>query len=47
VQLSFVLPAGQRGARFVVVEGGRGLGPGTFEIGGEASPFHGVAGWPL
>jgi hypothetical protein len=47
VQLSFVLPSGQRGARFVVVEGRGALGPGVFEIGGEASPFHGAAGWPL
>jgi hypothetical protein len=47
VPLTFVLPAGPRGARFVVVEGARSLGPGTFEIGGEGSPFHGVAGWPL
>jgi hypothetical protein len=47
VQLSFVLPPGQRGSRFVVVEGRGALGPGTFEIGGEASPFHGAVGWPL
>jgi hypothetical protein len=47
VRLSFVLPPGQRGTRFVVVEGRGTLGPGTFEIGGEASPFHGAAGWPL
>jgi hypothetical protein len=47
VPLSFPAPADLRGARFVVVEGGGGLGPGTFEIGGESSPFHGVAGWPL
>jgi hypothetical protein len=43
VQLTFLLGAGQRPARFVVVEGG-GFSP---EIGGEGSPFHGVAGWPL
>jgi len=47
VLLSFPAAAGLRGARFVVVEGGGGIGPGTFEIGGEGSPFHGVAGWPL
>lgn len=48
VQLAFPVPAGRRGDRFVVVEGGGGgLSPGTFEIGGEGSPFHGVAGWPL
>jgi len=43
VQLTFVLPPGRHPARFVVVEGG-GFAP---EIGGESSPFHGVAGWPL
>jgi hypothetical protein len=43
VQLTFVVPPGGRPARFVVVEGG-GFSP---EIGGEGSPFHGVAGWPL
>lgn len=47
VTLTFVVPSGARGARFVVVEGTRGLGPGTFEIGGEGSPLHRVAGWPL
>ena len=47
VHLAFALPDGRRAARFVVVEGGGGLGPGTFEIGGEGSPFHGAAGWPL
>jgi hypothetical protein len=43
VQLTFVLSPGQRPSRFAVVEGG-GFSP---EIGGEGSPFHGVAGWPL
>jgi hypothetical protein len=43
VRLTFVLPPGRRPARFVVVEGG-GFTP---EIGGEGSPFQGVAGWPL
>ncbi|HYW28139.1 MAG TPA: hypothetical protein VE953_28460 [Terriglobales bacterium] len=47
VSLTFLVPSGQRGVRFVVVEGAGTLGPGTFEIGGEGSPFHGVAGWPL
>jgi hypothetical protein len=47
VWLTFVVPGGPLAARFVVVEGGGGLGPGTFEIGGEGSPFHSVAGWPL
>ena len=47
VLLSFPAAAGLRGARFVVVEGGGGIGPGTFEIGGEGSPFHRRAGWPL
>ena len=42
VPLTFALASGQRPARFVVVEGG--FSP---EIGGEGSPFHGVAGWPL
>jgi len=47
VRLAFAAPPG-RGARFVVVEGDTGgVGPGTFEIGGEASPFHARAGWPL
>jgi hypothetical protein len=45
VRLTFLLGAGQRPSRFVVVEGGGGgFSP---EIGGEGSPFHGVAGWPL
>lgn len=47
VPLTFAVPSGQRALRFVVVEGAGGLGPGTFEIGGEGSPFHGVAGWRL
>jgi hypothetical protein len=47
VRLAFTWPGDVRGARFVVVEGGGGLGPGTFEIGGEGSPFHSAAGWPL
>jgi len=47
VQLAFAAPAGARDVRFVVVEGGDGFGPGTFEIGGEGSPFHARAGWPL
>jgi len=40
-------PADLGGARFVVVEGAGGFGPGTFEISGEGSPFHAAAGWPL
>jgi hypothetical protein len=40
-------PPSHAGMRFVVVEGTGGLGPGTFEIGGEGSPLHSVAGWPL
>jgi hypothetical protein len=47
VELSFAAPPDRPGTRFVVVEGGDGLGPGTFEISGEASPFHARAGWPL
>jgi hypothetical protein len=48
VRLAFAAPPGVRDARFVVVEGdSEGVGPGTFEIGGEASPFHARAGWPL
>jgi hypothetical protein len=47
VELSFPAPAGASGVRFLVVEGTGGLGPGTFEIGGEGSPFHARAGWPL
>jgi hypothetical protein len=42
-----VFPTAAAGARLVVVEGGSGVGPGTFEIGGEGSPFHARAGWPL
>jgi hypothetical protein len=47
VQLSFAAPPDARDVRFVVVEGTGGLGPGLFEIGGEGSPFHARAGWPL
>ena len=43
VRLTFVVPPDRRPARFVIVEGG-GFSP---EIGGEGSPFHGVAGWPV
>jgi hypothetical protein len=47
VELAFDLPPTLRGARFVVVESDGGPGPGTVTIGGEGSPFHGQAGWPL
>jgi hypothetical protein len=48
VQLTFAAPGpALRGARFVVAEGAGDFGPGTFEIGGEGSPFHARAGWPL
>ncbi|MBO0682997.1 MAG: hypothetical protein J2P45_07570 [Candidatus Dormibacteraeota bacterium] len=47
VTLRFRVPAGLRQTRLVVVEGGDGFGPGMFEIGGETSPFHARAGWPL
>ncbi|HKF76975.1 MAG TPA: hypothetical protein VKF59_12585 [Candidatus Dormibacteraeota bacterium] len=47
LELTFPAPAALRGVRFVVDEGGGGVGPGTFEIGGEGSPFHPRAGWPL
>jgi hypothetical protein len=47
VELSFAAPPDRPGTRLVVVEGGDGFGPGTFEISGEASPFHARAGWPL
>lgn len=35
------------GVRFVVSEDPGMIGPGMFEIGGEGSPFHTKAGWPL
>ena len=44
VQLTFDAASA---TRFVVDEGAGSLGPGTFEIGGEGSPFHGSAGGPL
>jgi hypothetical protein len=47
VRLTFPAPPSLHGVRFVVVEGADGFGPGTFEIGGEGSPFHARAGWPL
>jgi len=47
VPLTFRVPSPVRGSRFVVTEGAGQLGPGTFEIGGEGSPFHGIAGWPV
>ena len=47
VELVFAAPRSLRGVRLVVVEGTGGLGPGTFEVGGESSPFHARAGWPL
>jgi hypothetical protein len=47
VELVFDLPPGLHGTRFVVVENDGGPGPGTITIGGEGSPFHGQAGWPL
>jgi hypothetical protein len=47
VELTFAAPDSLRGVRFVVVEGAGSLGPGTFEIAGEGSPFHARAGWPL
>jgi hypothetical protein len=45
--LAFATPVDASGARFVVVEGMGGVGPGTFTIGGEGSPFHARAGWPV
>lgn len=45
--VALVFPTAAAGARLVVVEGDAGVGPGTFEIGGEGSPFHARAGWPL
>ena len=47
VRLTFPAVQSLLGARLVVVEDMGGLGPGTFEIGGEGSPFHGKVGWPL
>jgi hypothetical protein len=47
VQLTFATLPGARNVRFVVVEGVGGLGFGAIEIGGEGSPFHERAGWPL
>jgi hypothetical protein len=47
VLLTFPRPPSMDGVRFVVVEGQGGLGPGLFEIGGEGSPFHAKAGWPI
>jgi hypothetical protein len=46
VTLTFA-SAGASAARFVVTESSGGPGPGLFEIGGEGSPFHPVAGWPV
>lgn len=47
VRLAFPPVAGARGVRFVLSEGDGGPGPGLLEIGGEGSPFHARAGWPL
>jgi hypothetical protein len=47
VTLAFAAPPNVRDARLVVVEGDGGLGPGTFEIGGEGSLLHARAGWSL
>lgn len=47
VELSFPARAATMGARFVVAEGSDTIGPGTFTIGDEVSPFHARAGWPL
>ena len=47
ITLRFQVPSGLRHTRLVVLEGGAGIGPGTFEIGGETSPLHARAGWPL
>jgi hypothetical protein len=47
VVLAFASPAGDSGARFVVVEGSGGVGPGTFTIGGDGGLFHASAGWPV
>jgi hypothetical protein len=48
VELAFDPPgATSAAARFVVVEGADTLGPGTFTIGGEGSPLHARAGWPM
>jgi hypothetical protein len=46
VRLAFPAVADARGVRFVLSEGDGG-GLGWFEIGGEASPLHARAGWPL
>jgi hypothetical protein len=47
VELVFDLPPGLHGTRFVVVESDGSPGLGTITIGGESSPFHARAGWPL
>ncbi|MGI8564804.1 MAG: hypothetical protein ACR2MZ_14860 [Candidatus Dormibacter sp.] len=47
VELVFDAAPDTSGRRFVVVEDAETVGPGTFTIGGEGSPFHGKAGWPL
>jgi len=47
VELAFDLPPALHATRFVVVESDGGPGPGLVTIGGESSPFHSPAGWPL
>lgn len=47
VRLAFPAAQNMVGARLVVVEDPGGIGPGTFEIGGEGSPFHSKVGWAL
>jgi hypothetical protein len=47
VELTFRGVESAPGVRFVVSEGTSGVNPGLFEIGGEGSPFHSKAGWPL
>lgn len=45
IELDFDVAARTSRVRFVVTEGSDTIGPGTFTIGDEASPFHARAGW--
>ena len=48
IEIELAFPAHKSGvARFVVYEGNGGPGPWNLEIGGEGSPFHPRAGWPV
>jgi hypothetical protein len=47
VELVFDLPSGLHDTRFVVVESDGSPGLGAITIGGESSPFHAKAGWPV